>query len=163
MVSRICITCNSPLAPADRFCRACGAPHPASAVQERTHWGVDENRRVRLRARIPLRVLTAIGVILLFLVGAVLVFQPENSAQSSYIPPDDVHDASGVPYPEVPRLSVSDAKAKYDARTALFVDVRSPGEYDAAHIPEATLLPLAELPARYRDLPRGGEIVTYCT
>lgn len=82
---------------------------------------------------------------------------PSNNAIS------DVHDDEGIPYPEVPRISLGDAKAQYDANTAIFVDVRSPDEYAAARIPGAISLPLAELQADYQELPTDALIFLYCT
>jgi len=66
-----------------------------------------------------------------------------------------------IPYPEVPRISASEAKARYDTGTTLFVDVRAQEEYDTAHIPNAILLPMADLEARYQELPQDAEIITY--
>jgi rhodanese-related sulfurtransferase/DNA-binding HxlR family transcriptional regulator len=42
------------------------------------------------------------------------------------------------------------------------VDVRPPEEFAAGHLPGALNVPLAELEARRRKLPRGREIVAYC-
>jgi len=41
------------------------------------------------------------------------------------------------------------------------VDVRAQEEYDTAHIPNAILLPMADLEARYQELPQDAEIITY--
>jgi rhodanese-related sulfurtransferase len=54
----------------------------------------------------------------------------------------------------------------YMARTRekqyLLIDVRQQQEYDIAHIPGATLLPLMELEARLFDLPADRSLVFYC-
>ena len=42
------------------------------------------------------------------------------------------------------------------------LDVRPPEEYAAGHIPGAINVPLADLRRRWRELPRGREIVAYC-
>lgn len=47
-------------------------------------------------------------------------------------------------------------------RDYLLVDVRQPGEYEAGHIPGATLLPLLELEARLFSLPGDRKLVFYC-
>jgi DNA-binding transcriptional ArsR family regulator/rhodanese-related sulfurtransferase len=44
----------------------------------------------------------------------------------------------------------------------LVIDVRPPAEFDAAHLPYARSLPLAELEQRISELPQGIEIVAYC-
>ena len=45
---------------------------------------------------------------------------------------------------------------------AVLIDVRQEAEYRTAHLPEARSLPLPELEARLRELPRSKEIVAYC-
>ena len=45
---------------------------------------------------------------------------------------------------------------------AILIDVRPASEYRAGHIPGARSIPLAELEARLRELPRDREIVAYC-
>ncbi len=42
------------------------------------------------------------------------------------------------------------------------VDVRPRAEYEAAHIPGALSIPVAELPDRLRELPADREVVAYC-
>lgn len=42
------------------------------------------------------------------------------------------------------------------------LDVRPAQEFEAGHLPGARSVPLAELPARLRELPRGREVVAYC-
>jgi len=44
----------------------------------------------------------------------------------------------------------------------IVLDVRPQDEYDAAHLPFARSLPLAELERRLGELPRDREIVAYC-
>lgn len=45
---------------------------------------------------------------------------------------------------------------------AVLVDVRPREEYEAGHLPRAISIPLAELRARLRELPKRGEVVAYC-
>ena len=75
----------------------------------------------------------------------------------------DVHDEEGIPFPDVPRLALADAKARFDDGSALFVDVRDLDAYAAAHIPNSLSLPLGEIESRYQELPKDAEIITYCT
>jgi rhodanese-related sulfurtransferase/predicted transcriptional regulator len=42
------------------------------------------------------------------------------------------------------------------------LDVRPPEEYEAAHIPGAVSIPVAELRRRLREIPKRREIVAYC-
>ena len=45
---------------------------------------------------------------------------------------------------------------------AFMLDVRTIKEWNAGHIPGATLIPLDQLSARYGELPTDQEIVIYC-
>lgn len=58
-------------------------------------------------------------------------------------------------------VSVQDAAALRD-RGALVLDVREPDEWASGHIPDATLIPLGELPARSGELPADRPIVVIC-
>jgi rhodanese-related sulfurtransferase len=42
------------------------------------------------------------------------------------------------------------------------LDVRPPEEYRAGHIPGAVSIPLGELKARFRELPKNRDVVAYC-
>ena len=58
-------------------------------------------------------------------------------------------------------VSVQDAAALRD-RGALVLDVREPDEWASGHIPDATLIPLGELPARTGELLGDRPIVVIC-
>lgn len=45
---------------------------------------------------------------------------------------------------------------------AVVVDVREPNEYAAGHVPGAMLLPLATVPLRHSELPKGETIYVIC-
>src|SRR5437867_987360 len=63
----------------------------------------------------------------------------------------------------IPTISVHDLKRKIEANGALTIlDVREPFEYEIAHIEDAKLIPLGELPNRVDELPRDREIVAHC-
>jgi hypothetical protein len=64
-------------------------------------------------------------------------------------------------FPNVERISPQDAKAVYDQGAAVFVDVRTPQEYDQGHIASAISIPLLELPDRISELDPNTWIVTY--
>ncbi len=74
--------------------------------------------------------------------------------------------ATAVPtalYPEVPRVSVEEAKSAFDAGSAIFVDVSSPEIYGAEHIPGAINIPNWETEARMGELDKQEWIIPYCT
>lgn len=62
-----------------------------------------------------------------------------------------------------PRISLADAKARFDAGSALFLDVRSQEAYESAHIQGAIPIPLTEVEARMDELPDDRFIITYCS
>lgn len=109
------------------------------------------------------QMLILIGSVVLVLAGALLILTARPVVAPAVTPVADVHSEEGLPYPDVPRISLTDAKAAYDARNVIIVDVRGQDAYATAHIPGARSLPLAELEARAQELPRDATIITYCT
>ena len=65
--------------------------------------------------------------------------------------------ASSVPL----EVSVDEA-AKLEQKDWFFLDVREPSEWEEAHIPYATLIPLGELTARLSEIPKDRNIVVVC-
>lgn len=55
-----------------------------------------------------------------------------------------------------------DEVAKFDQKEWFFLDVREPSEWEEAHIPYATLIPLGELTARLSEIPKDTNIVVVC-
>ena len=62
---------------------------------------------------------------------------------------------------EVPEIDVAEL-ARVRAEGAPLIDVREPDEYSAAHVPGATLIPLATVPDTVDQLPAGGVIYVIC-
>lgn len=58
-------------------------------------------------------------------------------------------------------ISVSEAYELYQD-DVFVLDVRTFEEYQAGHIPGATLIPLDQLSTRYAELPQDETIVVYC-
>ncbi len=164
MEKQFCVQCGTELQPEDKFCPKCGAPVHGAAVQSRGNQTCARKRRHAPGRAFSLPLALAIGAgVLIILLIAFIALNPASPAPTANSLPEDSHDASGIPYPEVPRISLTDAKARFDAQTALFVDVRTQGEYDTAHIPNTVSLPLADVQTRYQELLRDREIITYCT
>jgi 3-mercaptopyruvate sulfurtransferase SseA len=68
-----------------------------------------------------------------------------------------------IPFPEVKRISLADAKAAYDLGNAVFIDVRGEPYYSQGHIPGALSISEDELEARLGELDSSAWIITYCT
>jgi rhodanese-related sulfurtransferase len=60
-----------------------------------------------------------------------------------------------------PEISISDAFQRHEAG-AFILDVREPEEWEEAHIPGSTLIPLGLLEGRVNELPRDRQIVVVC-
>jgi rhodanese-related sulfurtransferase len=52
--------------------------------------------------------------------------------------------------------------AQYQKDGAFMLDVREPDEWNAGHMPGATLIPLGELSTRLSEVPKDKEIVVVC-
>lgn len=102
--------------------------------------------------------------IILMLIGVLLIVGAVAWAFSQYSnatqPEPQVANAQDN-YPEIPRVSASDAKAAFDSGSAVFIDIREPEEYDQAHIPGAILMPLAQVPVLMGELDPGDWIIPY--
>ncbi len=60
------------------------------------------------------------------------------------------------------RVDAEKSKELYDSKSAVWIDVREPGEWDAGHIPGATLVPLNTLLVSPRNYLNGDGVVFYC-
>jgi rhodanese-related sulfurtransferase len=55
-----------------------------------------------------------------------------------------------------------DELQKHHADGAPVIDVRQPDEYDEAHVPGATLIPLDEVPERAEEIPSDRTVYLIC-
>lgn len=94
------------------------------------------------------------GGVLLSLAGLVWVVLNRPTAPMKIPTPDALE--------QVRRVSLEDAKTAFDAGTAVFVDVRDGGSYNASHIPGALLMPISDLTNRLDELNPSSWIITYC-
>ena len=69
-------------------------------------------------------------------------------------------EAGGKPLETVDQLSVGDLARKRNGLVIL--DVRGRTEWDAGHLAEATLIPLAELPDRLDEVPADRPVAVHC-
>lgn len=117
----------------------------------------------------PISLLIAIGGGVLLIITAILVASGNppppavtpTTAISNVQAPTNLQ--ADIPYPEVERVSLSDAKAAFDAGEAVFIDVRGDQVYAMAHIPGALSIALADLTTRLNELDPQQRIITYCT
>jgi 3-mercaptopyruvate sulfurtransferase SseA len=75
-------------------------------------------------------------------------------ATQTVAPAADQHSAK--------RITRDEAISKVKAKTAIFVDVRAKDQYEIGHIKGSINIPLTELMARLKELPKNKMIITYC-
>ncbi|MEI8167020.1 MAG: rhodanese-like domain-containing protein [Chloroflexales bacterium] len=63
--------------------------------------------------------------------------------------------------PAVEQIGLATAKARFDAGTAIFIDVRAGSEYTSGHIPGALTITTNELESKLKSLPDGAVIIAY--
>ena len=90
-----------------------------------------------------------------------------NGGPVQLIPGDGQQQAKLVPQAETSldsarRIERDEAIKMVQEHKAVYIDVRPKDAYDAAHIPGAINIPLTELMNRWRDLPIGKFLITYC-
>ena len=66
-------------------------------------------------------------------------------------------------YPEIPRVSLEEAKAALDAGTALFIDVRAAQFYEVSHVKGAINIYFGDIEKHLGELDKAQWIITYCT
>lgn len=65
--------------------------------------------------------------------------------------------------PAAPTLSIAAFRKLTRTKATYFlIDVRQPDEFAAGHIDGAVLMPLDQLPAEYKRIPKGVKLVVYC-
>jgi 3-mercaptopyruvate sulfurtransferase SseA len=111
------------------------------------------NRPQAIRA--PLLIMGA-GVLFLVAALALLSWSPGSSP----VPTATLQALSPA---DVPRVSLDEAKAAFDAGEAAFLDVRQGDDFAASHIPGALSISLSELETRVSELEPSDWIITYCT
>jgi NADPH-dependent 2,4-dienoyl-CoA reductase/sulfur reductase-like enzyme/rhodanese-related sulfurtransferase len=70
--------------------------------------------------------------------------------------------ASGMLRGEHPQIEVENALADGASERPFLLDVRTPSEFVAGHLPDAVNIPVEDLRSRLGELPRGKKIAAYC-
>ena len=63
---------------------------------------------------------------------------------------------------EIAQIQIHDAKQKLDQKACLFVDIRDPGSYGAAHIPGAVHLHDGNIQEFLQNTAKEQAVVVYC-
>lgn len=75
--------------------------------------------------------------------------------------PDITPSVTSITQLQANHIDVEQAYQKRE-QGILMLDVRTQEEWDAGHIPGATLIPLDQIASRFGELPADQEIVIYC-
>jgi len=137
---KTCSQCGARLTTQAAFCSQCGARQ-----EGRLQMNTRKKRGQRLN--LPLFVLI-VGALLLVASAAAYLGRSQPTPAVPGLPSPQT---GLLPYPEVERIDLAEAKARYDDGSALFLDVRIIESYERAHIPDALSMPLAVLPTRYQQ------------
>ncbi len=100
----------------------------------------------------------------IMLVTGVLIWQAISLTQTQTATGSNTSTLnSSLPYPEIERISVANARKALDDNKAVFVDVRDEGSFSTGHIPDAVNIYLLDFESRYSELPKDAWIILYCT
>lgn len=110
----------------------------------------------------PALFVIGVGVVMLAVALIVLLTQG-NQAPNVVQATRNPTEAAMIPYPDVPRVSLSDAKTAFDQGTAVFLDVRSTSDYTTEHVAGAISIPESQMESRLSELNPEDWIITYCT
>jgi phage shock protein E len=100
-----------------------------------------------------------VGLLGVLAVGPVLAQMPQMAPTPPVAPaPQAVHAAQVV---KLSQQALLDMQARKDA-SLLLLDVRTPSEYAAGHIPGAVNIPHDQIAARLSEIPKNDEVVLYC-
>ena len=105
----------------------------------------------------PFPIFLFVGGGIALIAAAFLLFsQNNNDAPQATI-------AEEIPYPEIARVSLDEAKSALDSGSAILIDVRSAEAYAAQHVAGAINIPAAEIQNRISELDPNDWIIPYCT
>lgn len=85
---------------------------------------------------------------------------PPLSASDFSIPAGGTQDSGKA---EVNRMSVEDLHGKFNRGDVTIIDVRDAASYATGHIPGSLNIAMASLQTQIDTLPKGKQIVAYCT
>jgi len=63
---------------------------------------------------------------------------------------------------DIPQIQIHEAKKKFDLKQCLFVDIRDPGSYGAAHVPGALHLHDGNVQEFIQNTDKNADVVVYC-
>jgi hypothetical protein len=71
--------------------------------------------------------------------------------------------SEAIPFPDAPRIPLTQAKADFDLGRAVFIDTHNADTFDAEHIRGALNIMPSDLDAKINLIPKGKKIIVYCS
>jgi phage shock protein E len=96
-----------------------------------------------------------VGIIVMLLVAAVSCSGSQTAAPAENLAEASISELADD-------VDVHTVAAVKDSEDVYLLDVREQWEYDEAHIPGVTLLPLGEVAGRLDEIPRDKEVIVTC-
>lgn len=106
----------------------------------------------------PAKIRTIFQIVVFAIVAAALA---SCAGSKTLVENSGANLAQTAQHMEVREVSIDQAYQLYQEKVA-FLDVRTPEEWNTAHVPGSTLLPIEDLEERVNELPQDLELVVYC-
>jgi rhodanese-related sulfurtransferase len=106
----------------------------------------------------PMRTAVAVLLACVFPLAAAAQMKPQTPSR----PPITVSGARTTAAANFPRISQADALKLYREGKAVFVDVRSNGQFSLGHIKGAMSIPGSQIVRRFSEVPVRKTVITYC-
>lgn len=103
-------------------------------------------------------------LLIVLALSAGLVFSACQTARTQTVntkptpPANNPHTDDGAP-----RIALADAKAAFDAGTAVFIDTRGEDMYKQERVKGAINITLQDDASKYDSIPKGKKIIVYCS
>ncbi len=92
---------------------------------------------------------------------------PTNTNNSEVVKTNTNKSTAAVPAATsddgIPRISLAEAKADFDAGKAVFVDTRAAESYKLEHVKGSINIYLGDFETRYKEIPTDKKIIAYCS
>ena len=109
------------------------------------------------KTQIPVWLLVAAALVILAVV-VVAALQPPAAQQA----PSAAQEAGALVVEGLPKEVTVSQAAKLRDEGAFILDVREPSEWQEAHVPDSTLIPLGQLAERINEVPKDRQVVVIC-
>ena len=110
--------------------------------------------------RLHHRMFLVLGLLLVVAIAATGCGAPASPAAAPAAAAAAQQDVAALNLPV--NIDIKTANSLRGNPDVVFIDVREDFEFAAGHIPEATLIPLGQLPSRLHEIPKDKTVVAVC-